>query len=162
TLISGGEACSADIVRRWSPGRRFLNAYGPTETTVIVTFSDCFDSEQALTIGRAMAGTDIYILDAQLRPVPVGVLGEIFIGGVGWAGGYLNRPELTAEKFIPHPFSQEAGARLYRTGDKARLTPDGEIDYHGRIDEQLKLRGFRIEPGEIENALRQHPSVHEA
>jgi amino acid adenylation domain-containing protein len=162
TLISGGEACSADIVRRWSPGRRFLNGYGPTETTVVVTFSDCFDAEKTPTIGRAMEGTDIYILDSQLRVVPVGVLGEIYIGGVGVARGYLNRPELTAEKFIPHPFSQQPGARVYRTGDKARLLPSGEIDYQGRIDEQLKLRGFRIEPGEIENALRQHSSVHEA
>jgi len=161
TLVSGGEACSADIVRRWSPGRRFLNAYGPTETTVCVTFSDCFDTEKTPTIGRAMEGTDVYILDSQVRPVPVGVLGEIYIGGVGVARGYLNRPELTAEKFIPHPFSRQAGARLYRTGDKARLLPSGEIDYQGRIDEQLKVRGFRIEPGEIENALRQHPSVHE-
>jgi amino acid adenylation domain-containing protein len=162
TLVSGGEACSADIVGRWSPGRRFLNAYGPTETTVCVTLSDCFGAEKTPTIGRAIEGTDIYILDSQLRPAPVGVLGEIYIGGVGVARGYLNRPELTAEKFIPDPFSQQPGARVYRTGDKARLLPSGEIDYQGRIDEQLKLRGFRIEPGEIENALRQHPAVHEA
>ena len=162
TVLAGGEACSADIVRRWSPGRRFFNVYGPTETTVVVTFSECCDTAKPPTIGRAMLGSDIYILDAQLRPAPVGVVGEIFIGGVGVARGYLNRPELTAEKFIPHPFSQEAGARLYRTGDKARLLPNGEIDYQGRMDQQLKLRGFRIEPGEIENALRQHPSVHEA
>ncbi|HEY3579593.1 MAG TPA: amino acid adenylation domain-containing protein, partial [Pyrinomonadaceae bacterium] len=162
TLLAGGEACSADIVRRWSPGRRLLNVYGPTETTVVVTFSECFDAAKPPTIGRAIAGTDIYILDSQLRPAPVGVVGEIYIGGVGVARGYLNRPELTAEKFIPHPFSHGSGARLYRTGDKARLLPNGEIDYQGRLDQQLKLRGFRIEPGEIENALRQHPSIHEA
>ena len=165
-LLSGGEACSADIVRRWSPGRRFVNVYGPTETTVIVTCTDCVADEKAPTtaptIGRAMEGSDIYILDSQLRPAPVGVLGEIFIGGAGVARGYLNRPELTAEKFMPHPFSRQPGARLYRTGDKARLLPSGEIDYQGRIDTQVKLRGFRIELGEIENALRQYPSVHEA
>ncbi len=161
TIVSGGEACSADIVRRWSPGRRFLNGYGPTETTVVVTFSDCFEPEKTPTIGRAMEGTEVYILDSQLRPAPVGVRGEIYIGGVGVARGYLNRPELTAAKFIPHPFSHEPGARLYRTGDKARLLPNGEIDYQGRVDEQLKVRGFRIEPGEIENALRLHPSVRE-
>jgi amino acid adenylation domain-containing protein len=162
TLISGGEACSADIVRRWSPGHRFLNAYGPTETTVCVTFSECLDTEKTPTIGRAIGSTEVYVLDWQLRTVPVGVIGEIYIGGVGVARGYLNRPGLTAEKFIPHPFSEQAGARLYRTGDKARLLSGGEIDYQGRVDEQLKVRGFRIEPGEIENALRQHPSVHEA
>ena len=162
TLISGGEACSADIVRRWSTGRRFLNGYGPTETTVCATFSECLDKEKTPTIGRAIGGTEVYVLDGQLRPVPVGVIGEVYVGGVGVARGYLNRPELTAEKFIPHPFSRQAGARVYRTGDKARLLPGGEIDYQGRVDEQLKVRGFRIEPGEIENALRQHPSVHEA
>jgi amino acid adenylation domain-containing protein len=163
TMISGGEACTADIVQRWSsPGRRFLNAYGPTETTILVTFSECLDKEKTPAIGRAIGGTEIYVLDLQLRPVPVGVPGEAYIGGVGVARGYLNRPELTAEKFIPHPFSQQPGARLYRTGDKARLLPNGEIDYLGRVDEQLKVRGFRIEPGEIENALRQLPSVHEA
>jgi non-ribosomal peptide synthetase component F len=126
-----------------------------------VTFSECLDKEKTPTIGRAISGTEVYVLDRQMRPVPVGVIGEIYIGGVGVARGYLNRQELTAEKFVPHPFSQQAGARLYRTGDKARLLPSGEIDYQGRIDEQLKLRGFRIEPGEIENALRQLPSVHE-
>jgi amino acid adenylation domain-containing protein len=161
TIVCGGEACSADIVRRWSPGRRLLNGYGPTETTVCVTFSECFDNEKPPAIGRAIQGADIYVLDSQLRPVPVGVPGEIYIGGVGVARGYLNRPELTAEKFIPHPFGQK-GERLYRTGDKARLLPGGEIDYQGRVDEQLKVRGFRVEPGEIENALRQYPSVHEA
>src|SRR5689334_6545478 len=162
TLITGGEACSADIVRRWSPGRRFVNAYGPTETTVLSTFGDCLDNGKTPTIGRAIRGTEIYVLDLQLRPVPVGVIGEVYIGGVGVARGYLNRPELTAEKFIPHPFSQQPGARVYRTGDKVRLLPNGEIDFQGRVDEQLKIRGFRIEPGEIENVLRQHPSVHEA
>jgi amino acid adenylation domain-containing protein len=162
-VISGGEACTADIVQRWSsPGRRFLNAYGPTETTILVTYSECLDKEKTPPIGRAIGGTEIYVLDSQMRPVPVGVPGEIYIGGVVVARGYLNRPELTAEKFIPHPFSQQPGARLYRTGDKARLLPNGEIDYLGRVDEQLKVRGFRIEPGEIENALRQLPSVHEA
>jgi amino acid adenylation domain-containing protein len=162
TLVSGGEACSAEIVRRWSPGRRFLNAYGPTETTVCATFGECLDVEKTPTIGRAIGGTEAYVLDRQMRPVPVGALGEIYIGGVGVARGYLNRPGLTAEKFVPHPFSRQAGGRLYRTGDRARLLPGGEIDYQGRVDEQLKVRGFRIEPGEIENALRQNPYVHEA
>ncbi len=161
-VLSGGEACSADIVQRWSPGRRFVNAYGPTETTILVTYSECLDKEKTPPIGRGIRGTEIYVLDSRMRPVPVGVPGEIYIGGVVVARGYLNRPELTAEKFIPHPFSQQPGARLYRSGDKARLLPNGEIDYLGRVDEQLKVRGFRIEPGEIENALRQLPSVHEA
>jgi amino acid adenylation domain-containing protein len=162
-LMCGGEVCTADLVRRWSsPGRRFLNAYGPTETTILVTFSECLDKEKTPAIGRAIGGTEIYVLDSRMRPVPVGVPGEVYIGGVVVARGYLNRAELTAEKFIPHPFSQQPGARLYRTGDKARLLPNGEIDYLGRVDEQLKVRGFRIEPGEIENALRQLPSVHEA
>ncbi len=162
-LMSGGEVCTADLVQRWSsPGRRFLNAYGPTETTILVTFSECLDKTKAPPIGRAISGAEIYVLDSQMRPAPVGVPGEVYIGGVVVARGYLNRPQLTAERFIPHPFSNQPDARLYRTGDKARLLPNGEIDYLGRVDEQLKVRGFRIEPGEIENALRQLPSVHEA
>jgi acyl carrier protein len=113
------------------------------------------------SIGKPIANTKIYILDANLHPVPVGVPGELYIGGIGLARGYLRRPDLTAEKFIPHPFSHEPGARLYKTGDLARYLPDGNIEFLGRTDDQVKIRGFRIELGEIEAILGQHPAVME-
>jgi acyl carrier protein len=113
-------------------------------------------------IGRPITNTQVYILDRHRLPVPLGVPGELYVGGDGLARGYLNRPELTAERFIPHPFSAEPGARLYKTGDLARYLPDGTIEYLGRLDHQVKLRGFRIELGEIEAVLGQHPAVHEA
>ena len=114
------------------------------------------------TIGRPIANSQAYILDPCLTPVPVGMPGELYLGGAGLARGYLNRPELTAEKFLPHPFSDTPGARLYRTGDLARYLPDGTIAFLGRIDDQVKIRGFRIELGEIESVLGQHPSVQES
>jgi amino acid adenylation domain-containing protein len=162
TIIAAGEACTTDIVRRWAAGRRFFNAYGPTEATVWSTVAQIYDDTSKPSIGRPIANTQAYILDAQLQLLPIGIPGELHIGGEGLARGYLNRPELTAERFIPHPFSNREGARLYKTGDLARYQPDGNIEFLGRIDEQVKIRGFRIELGEIEVVLNQHPAVREA
>ncbi|MBC1213138.1 non-ribosomal peptide synthase [Trichormus variabilis ARAD] len=160
TIIVAGEACPPDLVERWSRGRRFFNAYGPTEATVWSTVAECSsNSTNKPPIGRPITNTQIYLLDQDLQPVPVGVPGELHIGGIGLARGYLNRPELTQQKFIPHPFSNEPEARLYKTGDLARYLSDGNIEYLGRIDHQVKLRGFRIELGEIEALLSQHPGV---
>ncbi len=159
TLIVAGEACAPDLVTRWAPGRRFVNAYGPTETTVCATLGDCQATGQRPPIGRPLDNMQIYLLDAYLRPVPVGVAGEVYIGGVGVARGYLNRPDLTATRFISNPFRSNPTARLYKTGDLARYLPDGQIDYLGRIDQQVKVHGVRIEPGEIEAQLNRHPAV---
>ncbi len=162
TIIAAGESCSPDIIKRWAANRRFFNAYGPTEATVWSTVAEISDDSSKPPIGRPIANTQVYILDAQLQPVPIGITGELYIGGDGLARGYLNRPELTAERFIPNPFSDKEGARLYKTGDLARYQPDGNIEFLGRIDEQVKIRGFRIELGEIEVVLNQHPEVREA
>jgi amino acid adenylation domain-containing protein len=162
TVNVGGEACTAEIVARWAPGRRFVNAYGLTETTVCATVAYCEADERRPSIGRPVANMQVYLLDAQLQPVPIGVPAELYIGGVQLARGYRKRPDLTAERFIPHPFSSTPGARLYRTGDLARYLPDGALEYLGRSDQQVKIRGFRIELGEVEATLAQHPAVHEA
>ncbi|HEV7474838.1 MAG TPA: amino acid adenylation domain-containing protein [Pyrinomonadaceae bacterium] len=162
TAISAGEPCSAEIAAAWSGnGRRFLNAYGPTEVTVCATISEGLDGSCKPPIGRAIANTEVYVLDAELRPVPIGVVGELYVGGVGLARGYLRRPALTAERFVPHPFSSQPGSRLYRTGDLGRYWTNGNLEYLGRIDQQVKVRGFRIELGEIESALAQHPAVRD-
>jgi len=161
TLIVAGEACSAELTAQWGRGRRFFNGYGPTETTVWATTAGDLSADRNPPIGRAIANTQVYVLDMNLKPVPIGVVGEVHIGGVGLARGYLNRPELTAERFIPHPFSHEPGARLYRTGDLARYLPDGNIEFVGRIDHQVKIRAYRIELGEIEAVLSEHPNVRE-
>jgi amino acid adenylation domain-containing protein len=161
TVISAGEACTPALVAQWAPGRRFINAYGPTETTVCATMIECSDSTQTPPIGRPLSNAQAYVLDKYLQPVPIGVPGELCVGGVGLARGYLHRPDLTAEKFIAHPFSAEPGARLYRTGDLVRWRSDGTLEYVGRIDQQVKIRGFRIELGEIETLLTQHPAVRE-
>jgi amino acid adenylation domain-containing protein len=169
-VIVGGEKASAAVYVAWlSAGGdrvRWLNTYGPTETTVIATAYEppAGADRQAITelpIGRPIANTQVYVLDRWLRPVPVGVPGELYIGGAGVARGYLGRPGLTGERFVPSPFGP-AGARLYRTGDMVRFLPTGELEFLGRTDQQIKLRGFRIEPGEIETVLRRHPAVHEA
>ena len=141
-----------------------MNHYGPTETTVgVLTYRVESDATLAglaqVPLGRPIFNTQIYLLDQHLNPVPAGVAGELYIGGLGLARGYLNHPELTAERFIPDPFSNEVGARLYKSGDLARYLPDGNIEFLGRVDDQVKVRGFRIEPGEIEAALEQHPGV---
>ncbi|CBN55480.1 CrpC (fragment) [Kamptonema sp. PCC 6506] len=162
TIIVGGEACSPDLIVKWSSGRRFFNAYGPTESTVCATIAECTDSKEPPSIGRPIANTQVYILDAQKQLVPIGVPGELYIGGAGLARGYLNQPELTSDRFIPNPFSHESGSRLYKTGDLARYLPDGNIEFLGRIDHQVKIRGFRIELGEIEAVLSQHTAVRQA
>lgn len=161
TLVVGGEACSTHLAQRWSKGRKLLNAYGPTEYSVWATTTP-IDGTRTPPIGRPISNTKIYILDQQLNPTPQGISGEIHIGGEGLARGYLNRPELTAEKFIINPFSNDASARIYKTGDLGRYLTDGSIDFLGRIDQQVKIRGFRIEPGEIESLIRKHPSVMDA
>ncbi|MGH2510619.1 MAG: non-ribosomal peptide synthetase, partial [Ktedonobacteraceae bacterium] len=162
TIISAGEQCSTEIMARWTPTHQFFNAYGPTEATIWASIFTYQREAQGSIIGRPIANTQLYVLDQQLQPMPLGVPGELFIGGIGVARGYFHRPELTAERFIPHPFDSQAGARLYRTGDLVRYLPDGNVEFLGRLDQQVKLRGFRIELGEIEAALVQHPSVHEA
>jgi amino acid adenylation domain-containing protein len=165
TLISAGEQCSWDIVSRWATGRRFINGYGPTETTVAASYylvnQNKSNAAKSVPIGRPISNTMIYLLDKNLHPVPVGVPGELHVGGVGLARGYLNRPELTAEKFIPDPFNPKPGARLYKTGDMARYLSDGNLEFLGRIDTQVKVRGFRIELGEIETVLKQYPGVRD-
>ncbi|MEH2094385.1 non-ribosomal peptide synthetase [Nostoc sp.] len=160
-IIVAGEACGSDLVVQWSNGRRFFNAYGPTESTVCATIAESTPDISQLPIGRPIANTQVYILDEYLQRVPVGVAGELHIGGVGIARGYLNRPELTADKFIRNPFSDKFGDRLYKTGDRARYLPDGNIEFLGRIDHQIKIRGYRIELGEIEAVLVTHPKIKE-
>jgi amino acid adenylation domain-containing protein/non-ribosomal peptide synthase protein (TIGR01720 family) len=162
TLIGGGEACGEELVEQWSKGRRFLNAYGPTEATVCATLEQCRRGEGRPPIGRALANTEVYVLDESMAVVPVGVSGEIYIGGVGLARGYWQRAELTAELFVPHPYSTSGGERLYRTGDEGRYLEDGRIEYLGRRDQQVKVRGYRIELGEIEAVLESHARVQQA
>ncbi len=168
-LVLGGEAASWELcetVERLSPETRILNHYGPTETTVGVL---TFPVERGLRkegapivpLGRPLPNTRIYLLDGKLSPTPIGVPGEVFIGGAGVARGYLNRPELTAERFLPDPFAA-GGGRMYRTGDRARALADGTLVFLGRIDFQVKVRGFRIELGEVESVLVKHPAVAEA
>ena len=160
TLISAGESCSNEIVARWAEGRDFFNAYGPTESTVCATLTRCDPADgRAPSIGRPIADMEVFILDRHGVPAPIGAPGELYIGGVGLARGYHGRPELTAEKFVPHPFARRPGARLYRTGDLVRYLPDGNINFLGRMDFQVKVRGFRIELGEVESMLNKHPAV---
>jgi amino acid adenylation domain-containing protein len=162
-ILCGGEPMTRDLANQLQARTASLwNMYGPTETTIWSTVYEVESGKGAVPIGRPIANTQIYLLDQHLQPVPIGVPGELYIGGDGLARGYLNRPDLTREKFIPNPFSNEPGSRLYKTGDKARYLPDGNIEFKGRIDNQVKIRGFRIELGEIEAVLTQHPEVDQA
>ena len=162
-MFTTGEAFPRDLGPRLLPkGKELWNLYGPTETTVYSAVSRIVDANAPITFDRPVANTQLHIVDPNLQPVPMGVVGELLIGGLGVARGYHNRPELTAEKFIADPFSSEPGARLYKTGDVARLKSEGVIEVLGRLDHQVKIRGFRIELGEIEARLAQHPQVKEA
>ena len=164
-VFCSGDALSRELEDRFFAvsGAELHNLYGPTEAAIDVTFWDCKRGSRRSTvpIGRPIACTQIYILDQQHEPVPIGVVGVLFIGGEGLARGYWKRPELTAAAFIPNPFGPP-GTRLYRTGDRARFLADGAIEYRGRLDYQVKLRGFRVELGEVEAALARHPAVREA
>ncbi|NNB93012.1 non-ribosomal peptide synthase/polyketide synthase [Corallococcus exiguus] len=166
-VVSSGEALSPELAGRCLrrlPSAQLYNLYGPTETAIEVTSFHCRPQHghRSIPIGRPISNALMRILDAHLRPVPTGVPGELFIGGIPVGRGYISRPVLTAERFVPDPFSSEPGARLYRTGDKARWLADGDIEYLGRLDFQVKVRGQRIELGEIEAALEQHPQVRQA
>jgi len=161
TLLTGGDrlrrAPAAD------PGFRLVNHYGPTESSVVATRGAVEPGgSRPPDIGRAVEGVEVLLLDAGLRPVPPGALGEICLGGRGLATGYLGHPALTAERFLPHPLADAPGARLYRTGDLGRARPDGRIEFAGRADGQVKIRGFRVETGEVEARLAAHPAVREA
>ncbi|MEJ8655376.1 amino acid adenylation domain-containing protein [Streptomyces sp. MS1.AVA.4] len=161
TLLAGTERVSPELVGRYARGRMMFNAYGPTEATTNSTLGLCDPDTPAgavVPIGGPDPGTRAYVLDARLRPVPVGVPGELYLGGAGLARGYLGRPGLTAERFVADPFGTP-GERLYRTGDLVRWKADGRLEFLGRADSQVKIRGFRIEPGEIESVLRRHPAV---
>jgi amino acid adenylation domain-containing protein len=164
-VICSGEALRFELQERFFArlGAELYNLYGPTEAAIDVTCWACerASNRRTIPIGRPIANTEIYILDCHMQPVPIGVAGELHIGGDAVARGYLNRAELTAEKFIANAFSAEPKSRLYRTGDRARYLPDGNIEFLGRIDDQVKIRGYRIEPGEVESALNQHPAVKE-
>jgi len=167
TVIVAGEPCPFELVQRHAeslPQAALFNEYGPTEATVWSSVHRCDSNvrQRSVPIGRPVTNTQIYVLGPQLEPVPVGITHEVYIGGDGLARGYLNHPDLTAERFVPNPFSAKPGARLYKTGDLARFLADGKIEYVGRNDFQVKIRGYRIELGEIEVALAQHPDVREA
>jgi amino acid adenylation domain-containing protein/natural product biosynthesis luciferase-like monooxygenase protein len=168
-VLAGGDVLPVPRVRehlsRAPKGSVLVNGYGPTENTTFSTTWTLRPGDAvgaSVPIGRPIAGSSAFVLDATLRPVPVGGIGELYVGGDGLAWGYLDRPELTAERFVPHPFATTPGARLYRTGDKVRWRADGALEFLGRVDFQVKVRGFRIEPGEVEAVLRQAPGVHEA
>jgi amino acid adenylation domain-containing protein len=163
-VLIGGEAIDDETWSQLAAAKhtRFFNVYGPTECTVDTTVQRIEPSSTEVLIGRPVANVQTYVLDANIQPVPLGVSGELVIGGAGVARGYIARPDLTAEKFVPDPFSGEAGARLYRSGDRVRYQPDGAIGFLGRFDYQVKIRGHRIELGEIEAALRKDPQVREA
>jgi amino acid adenylation domain-containing protein len=165
-VFCGGEALPIELQEHFfgRMGAELCNLYGPTEASIDATFWPCRReaNEKSVPIGRPVANTEVHVLDGHLQPVPLGVPGELYIGGQGLARGYWNRAELTAEKFLPDPFSAQQGARLYRTGDLVRYRPDGSIEFLGRIDHQVKMRGFRIELGEIESVLSRHPAVANA
>ncbi|HET6763606.1 MAG TPA: non-ribosomal peptide synthetase, partial [Longimicrobiaceae bacterium] len=168
SVLFGGEAADADAVRRvlaaGAPGR-LMNMYGPSEGTTYASWhliNGLDENAVSVPIGRPVANTTLHVLDAQMRPVPAGVSGELYVGGDGVARGYLEGRGLTADRFVPDPFAAEAGARLYRTGDRVRCNAAGALEFLGRVDRQVKIRGFRIEPGEVESALAGHPALRDA
>ncbi len=167
-MLFGGQAADADSVRRLlktGKPQRLLHMYGPTETTAWCSYEQVeqvAEDAPTVSVGRATGNQRVYLLDAALEPVPVGVPGEAYVGGAGVVRGYLERPGLTAERFVPDPFSAEPGARMYRTGDRLRWRGEGKLEFMGRVDEQVKIRGFRIEPGEVESAVSAHAAVREA
>src|SRR6185369_9846336 len=170
-LVIGGEGAAADWIKEWGrekPGCRIMNHYGPTEATVGAVTQAVDGTERwetgngKVVLGRPIRNAEIYILDEEQEPAPVGVGGELYIGGEGVARGYVKRGGETGEKFVPNPYGGGAGRRMYRTGDRARYEEDGRIEFLGRVDNQVKVRGYRIELGEIEAALTQHEAVEQA
>ncbi|UKY53399.1 amino acid adenylation domain-containing protein [Streptomyces inhibens] len=162
SIVLGGESISTALLDRWCPGRRIFNVYGHTETSIWATVEECVADGRPPSVGRPIRGIQLHLLDGNGQPVPVGIPGELCLGGVGVGRGYLNRARLTAERFQPDPFSGVPGARLYRSGDLLCRRPDGRLDFVGRVDGQAKIRGLRIETGEVESALREHPEVKDA
>ncbi|MER8224369.1 amino acid adenylation domain-containing protein [Streptomyces sp. NPDC094143] len=161
TVVMAGEAATLELAQQWCDGRDVFNGYGPTEATVLATIARC-TPDRVPPLGRPVTGYTVHVLDDTLRPVPFGRQGELYLGGVGLARGYLAQPDVTAARFLPDPSGTEPGARLYRTGDVVRWGADGELEFLGRTDHQVKLRGFRIELGEIETRLADHPDVRTA
>ncbi|MCI0627108.1 MAG: AMP-binding protein, partial [Acidobacteria bacterium] len=161
TMLVGGEPLTPDLARELVAlvSGEVHNMYGPTETTIWSTSAAVPRDGKTISIGRPISNTRLLVVDSRLQPVPIGVPGELLIGGDGVARGYLNRPELTAERFIPNPVTQDPADRFYRTGDRVRYLEDGSLEFCGRLDLQVKIRGHRVEPGEIEAALTEHPAV---
>jgi amino acid adenylation domain-containing protein len=161
-IFSAGEACPPGLLARWAPGRHFVNAYGPTEVTVCASATSPLATDQPITLGQPLRNAQMYVLDDYLHPVPTGVVGQLFLGGSGLSRGYLGKTRETARRFLPNPFSRLPGTRIYASGDLAFRDAAGAVHYVGRSDDQVKVRGFRVELGEVEQALATHPQVREA